>query len=48
MLFKLEIKKKSELRINPYIHHSKVPSSEQIWEQLKTEHNNTIKSALFY
>ena len=29
-IFNLEIKKKSGLSINPDIHHSKVPSSDQI------------------
>ena len=33
-LFNLEIKKKSGLSINPDIHHSKVPSSDEIWKLL--------------
>ena len=47
MLFNLEIKKKSGSSINPDIHHSKVPNSEQIRGQLKTE-NITILNLPYF
>ena len=45
-IFNLEIKKKSGLSLNPDIHHSKVPSSEQ--SNMKNFAGKKVKIYLFW